>query len=48
VCRAALFGTPDVAVEEKVPGVFRAAWTGIVLLVADGWIASGGHYFAQA
>ena len=36
-----LIGTPDVRVARKVPGAFRAAMSGIMLFVADGWIAIG-------
>ena len=42
-----LFGTPDVAVEAKVSGVFRTAWAGIMLFAADGWMASGLYFIWQ-
>jgi len=34
-------GTPEVQVLREAPGAFRAARIGIILFVADGWIASG-------
>jgi len=36
-----LFFTPEVAVARKVPGAFKAAIPGMVLFLADGWIAAG-------
>ena len=36
-----LFFTPEVAVAHKVPGAFKAAIPGMVLFLADGWIAAG-------
>ena len=35
-----LFFTPEVAVAHKVPGAFKAAIPGMVLFLADGWIAA--------
>jgi Major Facilitator Superfamily len=34
-------GTPEVSVPDNAPGAFKAARLGIVLFVADGWIAAG-------
>ncbi len=36
-----LLWTPDVRVAPRVPGAFRAALPGILLFLADGWIAAG-------
>lgn len=36
-----LFFTPEVAVAHKVPGAFKAAIPGMVLFLADCWIAAG-------
>ena len=36
-----LFGTPKVAVARHVPGRFRAALPGVLLFMADGWLAVG-------
>jgi MFS transporter, DHA1 family, inner membrane transport protein len=36
-----LIWTPDVAVARSAPGAFRAALSGAMMFVADGWIASG-------
>lgn len=36
-----LLWTPDVPVARSAPGAFRAALSGVLLFVADGWIASG-------
>ena len=33
--------TPDVPVLRRAPGAFRAAFSGIALFIADGWIAAG-------
>jgi DHA1 family inner membrane transport protein len=37
-------GTPNVAVAKSVPGAYRAAWRGVALFAADGWIGTG-HVF---
>jgi DHA1 family inner membrane transport protein len=37
-------GTPNVAVARSVPGAYRAAWRGVSLFAADGWIGAG-HFF---
>ncbi len=42
-----IFGTPNVAVAEEVPGVFRAAVPGILMFAADGWIAAGFYFVWQ-
>ena len=34
-------GTPNVMVAKSAPGAFKAAWPGILLFMADGWIAAG-------
>jgi len=39
-----LLWTPNVAVARHVPGAFKAAIPGMLLFLADGWIA-GGYYF---
>ena len=36
-----LLWTPNVKVERQVPGVFRTALPGMLLFVADGWVAAG-------
>lgn len=36
-----LFGTPNVRVAAKAPGALRAAFAGVRLFAADGWIATG-------
>ena len=36
-----ILAAPEVAVARQVPGVFKAALPGILLFIADGWIASG-------
>ena len=36
-----LLWTPDVPVARAAPGAFRAALSGVLLFVADGWTASG-------
>ncbi|MEI9994501.1 MAG: MFS transporter [Rhizomicrobium sp.] len=36
-----LLWTPDIAVARSAPGVFRAALSGVMLFVADGWVAAG-------
>jgi DHA1 family inner membrane transport protein len=36
---------PDVKVAQHAPGAFKAATLGVLLFVADGWIAAG-YYFA--
>jgi DHA1 family inner membrane transport protein len=36
-----LFWTPNVRVERHVPGAFKAALPGVLLFIADGWIAVG-------
>src|SRR5262249_34888560 len=37
-------GTPTVAVARSLPGAYRAAWRGVSLFAADGWIGAG-HFF---
>jgi MFS transporter, DHA1 family, inner membrane transport protein len=37
-------GTPNIAVAKSVPGAYRAAWRGVALFAADGWIGTG-HVF---
>jgi hypothetical protein len=39
-----LFGMRNVAVAQTVPGAYRAAWRGVALFAADGWIGTG-HSF---
>jgi hypothetical protein len=39
-----LFGMRNVAVAQTVPGAYRAAWRGVLLFAADGWIGAG-HAF---
>ena len=36
-----LFATPSVAIAANAPGAYRAALTGVLLFVADGWICAG-------
>jgi hypothetical protein len=36
-----LLWTPNVRVQRQVPGAFRAAVPGMLLFVADGWVAAG-------
>jgi MFS transporter len=36
-----LFGMRNVAVAQTVPGAYRAAWRGVLLFAADGWIGAG-------
>jgi hypothetical protein len=36
-----ILAAPEVAVARHVPGAFKAALPGILLFIADGWIASG-------
>jgi DHA1 family inner membrane transport protein len=36
-----LLWTPNVKVRRRVPGAFRAALPGVLLFVADGWVAAG-------
>jgi MFS transporter, DHA1 family, inner membrane transport protein len=36
-----LLRTPNVKVARRVPGAFRAAGSGMLLFVADGWVAAG-------
>lgn len=40
-----LFFTPDVKVAARSPGAYKASMQGVLLFVADGWIAAG-FYFA--
>ncbi len=42
-----LLRTPNVAVARRVPGAFKAAVPGILLFVADGWIAAGFYFVWQ-
>ena len=42
-----IFGTPNVAVVNAAPGAFRAAVPGILMFVADGWIAAGFYFVWQ-
>jgi hypothetical protein len=37
-------GTPNIAVAKSMPGAYRAAWRGVALFAADGWIGTG-HVF---
>jgi hypothetical protein len=39
-----LLGMRNVAVAQTVPGAYRAAWRGVALFAADGWIGTG-HAF---
>lgn len=39
-----LLRAPRVSVAAHAPGAFKAAWRGVILFVADGWIAAG-YYF---
>jgi hypothetical protein len=39
-----LLRAPEVAVKPSAPGAFKAAWRGVLLFAADGWIAAG-YYF---
>ena len=39
-----LLSAPAVAVKAEAPGAFKAAWRGVLLFAADGWIAAG-YYF---
>jgi MFS transporter, DHA1 family, inner membrane transport protein len=34
-------GTPDVKIAHTLPGAYRAAWRGVLLFAADGWISAG-------
>ena len=36
-----LLRTPDIAIAPQAPGAFRAAFSGAMLFVGDGWIAAG-------
>jgi DHA1 family inner membrane transport protein len=36
-----LFWTPDLAIARRAPGAFRAALSGAMLFVGDGWVAAG-------
>lgn len=36
-----LFWTPDVPIARRAPGAFRAALSGAMLFVGDGWVSSG-------
>jgi hypothetical protein len=42
-----LLGTPEVHVAREVDGGFRAAWQGVLLFAADGWIAVGAYFAWQ-
>ena len=42
-----IFGTPNVAVVDGVPGAIRAALPGILMFAADGWIAAGFYFVWQ-
>jgi len=42
-----LFWTPNVAVTRRVPGAFKAAIPGVLLFIADGWIATGFYFVWQ-
>src|SRR5580704_4304751 len=42
-----LLGTPNVAVADEAPGVFRAAIPGILMFAADGWTAAGFYFVWQ-
>ncbi len=41
ICAIPLLWTPNVAVAREKPGAFKAALPGVLLFVADGWIAIG-------
>lgn len=36
-----LFWTPDVQIARRAPGAFRAALSGAMLFIGDGWVAAG-------
>src|SRR5262245_13287972 len=40
-------GTPDVRVADSAPGAFKAARLGVLLFIADGWIAAGYFFVWQ-
>lgn len=42
-----LLWTPNVAVAREVPGAFKAAIPGMLLFIADGWIAAGFYFTWQ-
>ena len=42
-----IFGTPNVAIADEAPGAFRAAIPGMLMFVADGWIAAGFYFVWQ-
>jgi Major Facilitator Superfamily len=42
-----LLWTPDIAVARRVPGAFKAAIPGVLLFVADGWLATGFYFVWQ-
>ena len=42
-----LFRTPDVAIADRAPGGYRAAFHGALIFAADGWTAAGFYYVWQ-
>ena len=42
-----IFGTRNVAVASEAPGAFRAAVPGMLMFLADGWIAAGFYFVWQ-
>jgi DHA1 family inner membrane transport protein len=42
-----LFGTPNVPVADKAPDAFRAALSGILMFMSDGWVAAGYFFVWQ-
>jgi DHA1 family inner membrane transport protein len=42
-----IFGTRNVPVADAAPGAFRAAVLGLLMFVADGWIATGFYFVWQ-
>jgi len=42
-----LLRAPNILVKEDAPGSFKAAWRGILIFAADGWIAAGYHFVWQ-
>src|SRR6185312_13353179 len=42
-----LLAAPNVAVVASAPGAFKAAWRGVLLFAADGWIAASYFFVWQ-
>ncbi len=40
-------GTPNVKVARTAPGAFKAAWPGVLIFMADGWIVAGFYWAWQ-